>query len=69
VANDRVLQEVPAVHLRALLLRGAGVTDHAIAADLDIPVEAVGPILAVARTKLLSTLRPPDGDDVDRGRA
>lgn len=42
---------LPESHRRALLLRDAGAEPGEIAAALDIVVEAVGPLLAVAEAK------------------
>jgi DNA-directed RNA polymerase specialized sigma24 family protein len=50
--RDRALAALPATYANALRLREAGLDDEAIAARLDIQLEAVGPLLEIAAAKL-----------------
>jgi hypothetical protein len=50
--RDRALSALPATYANALRLREAGLDDEAIAARLDIQLEAVGPLLEIAAAKL-----------------
>lgn len=45
---------LPDAHAQALLLRAAGADDATIAAALDVPIESVPTLLAVADAKLAS---------------
>jgi DNA-directed RNA polymerase specialized sigma24 family protein len=44
-----------------LMLLGAGMDDAEIAKELGLPVEAVGPLLTVARAKVRAALSEPSG--------
>jgi DNA-directed RNA polymerase specialized sigma24 family protein len=50
--RDRALAALPATYANALRLREAGLDDEAIAARLDIQLEAVRPLLEIAAAKL-----------------
>lgn len=49
-----LLDRLPDAHAQALLLRAAGAGDATIAEALDVPVESVPTLLAVAEAKLSS---------------
>lgn len=55
-ARGRALDELAPAHAVALRLHDAGVPDEAIAIALDVPLEAVGPLLGVAERKLRAAM-------------
>jgi DNA-directed RNA polymerase specialized sigma24 family protein len=52
VERERALRRLPETHEEALRLRDRGCGDEEIAESLQIPVEAVAPLLQIAETKL-----------------
>ena len=54
------LDELPEVHAAAIRMHRAGMDTDAIAAELHIEREAVGPLLRVAHAKLAALLEAPD---------
>lgn len=54
------MNELPEVHAKALRLHRAGTDTPGIAAELHIEVQAVAPLLRVAKAKLASLLAAPD---------
>jgi DNA-directed RNA polymerase specialized sigma24 family protein len=63
--EDETLARLPDAYRRALQLRRQGANQLAIAAELDIEPEAVGPLLRIADAKL-AALR--DAPGVQAGR-
>ena len=56
------LGALPETYALALRLRAEGLDDPAIARVLDIEPESVGPLLALALSKLANLSQRPDGD-------
>jgi DNA-directed RNA polymerase specialized sigma24 family protein len=54
------LEELPEVHAAVLRLHHAGTDAAGIAAELGIDIDAVGPLLRVAKAKLTRLLAAPD---------
>jgi DNA-directed RNA polymerase specialized sigma24 family protein len=54
------MNELPEVHAAALRMHRAGTDEAEIAEKLGIEVEAVAPLLRVAKAKLASLLAAPD---------
>ncbi len=48
---DEILQSLPDVYARALLLLAAGADEEEMSAQLDIPTEAVAALIELARRK------------------
>ncbi|CAN5623995.1 hypothetical protein BH20ACT2_BH20ACT2_15120 [soil metagenome] len=57
-----LLEELPAAHVLALCLRGAGAADEAIAAQLGVEVVAVPPLVEVGTAKLRMVVTWPEPD-------
>lgn len=62
------LEELPAVHAAVLRLHLAGTDAAGIATELDIDIDAVGPLLRVAEAKLARLLAVPDSSGEDGTR-
>jgi DNA-directed RNA polymerase specialized sigma24 family protein len=60
------IAELPEAYATAVRLVDDGVNDEAIARQLGIEVEAVGPLLRVANAKLAHALASTDHADQDR---
>lgn len=60
--HDHALAQLPVAYATALRLRAAGIEPSGIAARLDVPAEAVGPLLAIADAKLARLLQEPIPD-------
>jgi DNA-directed RNA polymerase specialized sigma24 family protein len=56
------LRALPETYALALRLRAEGLDDATIARVLDIEVESVAPLLALARSKLANLAPPPPAD-------
>jgi DNA-directed RNA polymerase specialized sigma24 family protein len=50
--REEALRRLPSAYAEALRLRGAGLDHAAIADRLELPVEAVGPLLVIAESKV-----------------
>jgi DNA-directed RNA polymerase specialized sigma24 family protein len=62
--RETALATLTPAYAEALRLRDQGADDRVIATRLQLPVEAVGNLLALARAKLETLLALPDGDGV-----
>jgi DNA-directed RNA polymerase specialized sigma24 family protein len=62
------LSELPEVHAAVLRLHNAGTDASGIAAALGLEVEAVAPLLRVAKAKLARVLTAPDRTSEDGPR-
>lgn len=60
--RERALSRLPEAHAEALRLRDGGSDEDEIAQSLQIPVEAVGPLLQIAETKLARLLEESSGE-------
>lgn len=52
VDRETALSRLPATYETALRLRNAGLDDAGVASQLQIPLEAVGPLIHLAEAKL-----------------
>jgi len=52
VDRETALSRLPATYETALRLRNAGLDDAGVASKLQIPLEAVGPLIHLAEAKL-----------------
>jgi DNA-directed RNA polymerase specialized sigma24 family protein len=70
VDDEAAISRLPKTHASALRLRARGFDDDAIARALDLELDAVGPLLAIADAKLaaLTRPRPAEGDPLTRDR-
>lgn len=59
---DQAVALLPVAYATALRLRAAGIEPAGIAERLDVPTEAVGPLLAIAEAKLARLLQEPVPD-------
>jgi DNA-directed RNA polymerase specialized sigma24 family protein len=71
VERDEAIDQLPVNYGRALRLQDRGFSTHDIAVALDIPEEAIRPLLRLAEAKLARILNesPPSAEDPPSGHA